>query len=169
MPNRVRSSIGAALLVPALVLAGCTGGPAVSSGSDPMASASTLSQLPPNLGPSDCSPASPTTTVGTNTEVTGQNGKDTAFWALFPGTPPFPSGTDLHVRLAVNGEHGMRIILGGPSGQEIRLDHVYPDFGADWGRPGDIWQAIVNFPAPGCWRISADRADKHADFWVLVK
>lgn len=150
-------------------MAGCAGGSSVPTGTDPGASASTLSQLPPNVGPADCSPSSATANIGTDTEVSGQNGKDTSFWALFPGRRPFPSGRDLRVRFAVNGEHGLRILLGGPNGQEIRLDHVYPDYGADWGRPGDIWAAIVNFPSAGCWRISADRMDKHADFWVLVK
>lgn len=169
MRNLLRSSKCVALVVSALVLATCTTGPAVSSGTDPMASASTLSRLPPNVGPSDCSPASPTTPVRANTQVAGQDGAGSAFWALFPGHEPFSSATNLHVRLAVNGAHGMRIILGGPGGQEIRLDHVYPDFGAGWGAPGDIWAAKMTFPAPGCWRISADRADKHADFWVLVK
>jgi hypothetical protein len=167
MGNWVRSSIGVTAL--SLAMAACGGGPSVSTGTDPVASASTLSQLPPNVGPADCSPASATATIGTNTEVSGQSARATAFWALFPGHQPFPSGRDLRVRFAVNGEHGMRILLGGPDGQEIQLDHVYPDFGADWGRPGDIWAAIVNFPSPGCWRISADRTDKHADFWVLVK
>lgn len=146
----------------------CSGGTSVATGSDPIASSSRISQLPPNIGPADCSPASKTTPEGTNTEVSGQNGKDSLFWALFPGREPFPVGQDLRVRFAVNGEHGMRLTLGGPDGQEIRLDHVYPDFGADWGRPGDIWAAIVNFPAAGCWRISADRTEKHADFWVRV-
>lgn len=169
MRNVVRSPKGVTLLVSALLLVACTSGPAVSSGSDPMASASTLSQLPPNVGPSDCNPPSATTLVRANTQVAGQDGADSAFWALFPGHEPFPSATNLPVRLAVNGAHGMQIILGGPNGQEIRLDHVYPDFGATWGRPGDIWKAIVNFPTAGCWRISADRSDKHADFWVLVK
>jgi hypothetical protein len=167
MGKQARFSIGVVAL--AVALAGCGGGAAVSTGSDPLASASAISMLPANVGPSDCSPASATARVGSNTEVTGQNGKDSEFWALFPDHEPFPSGQDLRVRFAVNGEHGVRIILGGPSGQEIRLDHVYPDFGADWGRPGDIWAAIVNFPAPGCWRLSVDRIDKHADFWVLVK
>lgn len=167
MRKRDRTFIGVIAL--AVGMAACSAGASVSTGSDPMASSSTLSQLPPNIGPAECSPPSATANVGTNTEVSGQNGKDTRFWALFPGHEPFPSGQDLRVRFAVNGKHGMRILLGGPSGQEVRLDHVYPDFGADWGRPGGIWVAIVNFPAPGCWRISADRSDKHADFWVMVK
>ncbi|MEA2557881.1 MAG: hypothetical protein QOG88_1419 [Actinomycetota bacterium] len=166
MQNRVRVAIGMSAL--AVAMAGCGGGPSVATGSDPVASASTLSQLPPNIGASGCNPASKTTDVNGNTEVSGQNGKDTTFWALFPGGKPFPSGQDLRVRFAVNGEHAVRIILGGPDGQEIRLDQVYPDFGADWGRPGDIWAAIVNFPTSGCWRVSADRIDKHADFWVQV-
>lgn len=167
MGDNIRRSIGVVAL--ALAMAGCGSAPSVSTGTDPGASASTLSQLPPNVGPADCTPPSTTTDIGTDTQVSGQNAKDTAFWALFPGHQPFPSGQDLRVRFAVNGEHALRILLRGPDGQEIRLDHVYPDFGAAWGRPGDIWAAIVNFPSPGCWRISTDRADKHADFWVLVR
>ena len=167
MGNRVRFST--AVIVLAVAMAGCGGGSSLSIGTDPAASASMVSLLPPNVGSADCSPASATASVGTNTEVSGQNGKDASFWALFPGHGPFPPGQDLRVRFAVNGEHSLRLLLGGPDGQEIRLDHVYPDFGADWGRPGDIWAAIVNFPAAGCWRISADRSDAHADFWVLVK
>jgi hypothetical protein len=166
MRHPARHSI--AFLAIVLACAACAGGASISSGSDPIASASRVSELPPNVGPSDCSPASDTTPVGSKTEVTGQDAKDTLFWALFPVRRPFPSGQVLRVRFAVNGEHGVRVMLGGPNGQEIRLDHVYPDFGHGWGRPGDIWEAIVNFPSPGCWRISVDRTDKHADFWVLV-
>ena len=166
MENRTRFLIAVVAL--AVAMASCSSGSSIPTGTDPGASASMLSLLPPNVGPTDCNPPSATATVGKATEVSGQNGRDTLFWALFPGRRPFPSGQDLQVRFAVNGEHGMRILLGGPGGQEIRLDHVYPDFGAGWGRPGDIWAAIVNFPTPGCWRISADRTDKHADFWVQV-
>ena len=166
MKDRIRFS--AATIALAVAVTGCGGGSSIPAGTDPGAGASILSQLPPGVGPTECDPPSATADVGNRTEVSGQNGAGTAFWALFAGATPFPSGRDLRVRFAVNGEHGMRVLLGGPDGQEIQLDHVYPDFGAGWGRPGDIWAAIVNFPTSGCWRISADRADKHADFWVLV-
>jgi hypothetical protein len=163
----VRTFIGVVAIT--LTSAACTGSPSVSSGSDPVASATAVSALPSNVGPSDCSPPSTTVRVGSNTQVNGQNAKDTAFWALFPARSPFPSGQDLRVRLAVDGAHNVRVIIAGPDGQEIKLDRVYPDFGASWGKPGDIWDAIVKFPAPGCWRVSVTRTYKHADFWVNVK
>ena len=162
--GRVLNQVAAAMA--AVVLAACSGGSPIAKGSDPIGQVSTVSQLPPNVGPADCNPASPSRPVGAETEVSGQNGPGAHFWALFPGTQPFTVGADLNVVFAVNGAHNLSLIMGGPSGQEVRIDRVSPAFGSSWGRPGQTWLADVNFPVAGCWRISADHAGYHADFWV---
>ena len=159
-----RALVPAALLI---VLSSC--GSNVPKVQDPLAHASLGGvSLPPNVGPSDCSPASAATTSDGKIEIEGEASGGGSLWALVFHDEPIPAAKDLRIVWRMNGASRLSLVALGPAGQLIEPTGVVPASGVDWRRPGDPWNSTFRFPAPGCWRISAQRGVGHGDVWIEV-
>ena len=158
--------IRVAITVCACFVMSACGGPDLTEDQDPLARASSISTLPSNVGPSDCQPPSPAEQTDLGLEVRGA-GDRSGVWALFESADPLRSGQDIRTWWRVAGSHELELVLVG-SDREIPIENARPDPTLPWSRPGDQWLSTVNFPQPGCWRISVTRGGGHGDVWVQV-
>jgi hypothetical protein len=156
----------AAMTVCASLAVSACGGPNLTEDQDPLARASSISTLPSNVGPADCRPPSPAEQIDLGLEVHG-TGDRSDVWVLFESAEPLRSGQSIRAWWHVAGSHELELVLVG-SDREIPVGDARPDPTLPWNRPGDQWLSTVNFPQPGCWRISVTRGDAHGDVWVQV-
>jgi hypothetical protein len=135
---------------------------------DPLEGATVLSTVPPNVGPSKCSPPSEIEEIDLGLEVRAASiGGDV--WALFQDASELRSGREITVWWRIGGRSGLDLVLLGTGGREVPAPDPRPDPTLGWARPGDQWVGTITFPQPGCWRISATRSSGvHGDVWVQV-
>ena len=157
------------LVVTGLLTMPACGGP-VDTGQDPLQGATSISTLPPTVGPANCQPPSPTAAVAGGTEVRGAGAGGFTAYALFEDGFPPTASTDLEVWWRVSGDHDLKLTLVDGDGREVKIGSVYPDPSRrGWTREGDPWHSTIRFPQTGCWRIVVERGTgRNADLWVNV-
>jgi hypothetical protein len=148
-----------------LALTTC-GGPNLTEDQDPLARASSISNLPSNVGPANCQPPSPADQIDLGLEIHGA-GDRVDVWALFETEAPLRSGQEIRTWWRVGGSRALELVLVGAN-REIPVEGARPDPTLPWNRPGDQWLSTIEFPQPGCWRISVARGEAHGDVWVDV-
>lgn len=141
----------------------------VPSGTDPLASASTIVSAPPTIGPVGCEPGSPSAVLEAGLEVQASaSPADDEVWALFTGDGTIATGTPTEVYWRIGGDRALRIILVGPNDRVVPVSPAHPEPHAEWSRPGEPWVSTITFPQPGCWRVYVERARVQGDLWVEV-
>lgn len=145
------------------------GGPSLPTDQDPLARASSISTVPPNVGPVNCDPPSTPTRKPFGTEIRAWTEGPDQVWALLVGaTDPIRSGQALEVWWRIGGRGELKLVLIGPNAREENVEGAVPDPTMNWDRPGDEWRSTIVFPQPGCWRISATRGNVHGDVWLSI-
>lgn len=157
---------GLAVLASGSILMAACGGPNLTEDQDPLARASSISDLPSNVGPANCAPPSPIKQIDLGLEVEG-TGDGVEVWGLFEGPDGLRSGQDIRTWWRIDGSRELDLVLIG-SDREIEVEGERPDPTLAWSRPGDQWVSSITFPRPGCWRISVTRGESHGDVWVQV-
>jgi hypothetical protein len=145
------------------------GGPSLPTDQDPLARASSISTVPPNVGPANCEPPSSPSQIRGGAEIRAWTEGGDDVWALIVGAPdPIRSGQALEVWWRIGGRGELKLVLIGPKAREENVEGAVPDPTLGWSRPGDEWRSTIQFPQPGCWRISATRGSTHGDIWLRV-
>ena len=163
---RVRIAAAAAALV---VLASCSGGPSITTGSDVLPGASTVAATtPPGIpGRFSCDAPSPATTTVHGLQVQGALRGGDPFYVLFDGVDAIDTGTALTTYFRIDGGGALHVVLVGPSDRIVRATGVRPGVPSyAWDRPGEPWRGTLTFPEPGCWRIFVTRGSLDGEAWI---
>jgi hypothetical protein len=163
-----RSVVLAAAL---LVLSACASGPTITTGTDALPGASTVTATPPPAIPGgrSCTNLSTTAQEKHGLEVHGVMRNGEPFYAMFDGAQRLESGRAMTTYLRVPGARVLRITLVGRADRLVRGAGLRPGLPPyPWDRPGDPWVGTLTFPQSGCWRIYVDRAGFDGEMWVRV-
>jgi hypothetical protein len=97
-------------------------------------------------------------------------GKGATLYALFfPTGPAIVAGTEIKVVWRMTGTGAFTIAATGPDTTKVTpVWGPEPHGGSTFERPGDEWGTGWSFPEPGCWTITATRADSSAYLIVRV-
>jgi hypothetical protein len=161
----------AALVAAVLVLSACATGPTITTGTDALPGASTVTATPPAPvpGSGNCSDLSRATRIKRGLEVQGVVQGGDPFYVLFSGARSLTHGRALTAYLRLPGARSVRITLMGPQDKIARATGVHPGLPSfPWVHPGDPWTGIITFPQPGCWRVHVQRSALDGDMWVRV-
>jgi hypothetical protein len=163
LTRRVTVWVGAVAL---FALGAC--GSSVPTGTD-AAAVSPTQTVPPSIGPSGCTPASPSVQLPQGLQIRGvTNTPGDAIWALFQTRTGVHAGRAVAVHWRVSGSHALQITLVGPGDQLVRVTGAHPEPLPGWVRPGDPWAATLTFPLAGCWRIYVQRGAQWGNLWLPV-
>jgi hypothetical protein len=168
-PSSLRRSV--VLVAAVLGLAACAQGPTITTGTDALPGATTVTATPPPAipGGGSCTDLSPTTKAKRGFEVQGKMRGGDPFYALFDGVRSLPAGRPLTTYLRLPGARSVRLTLIGPQDRIVRVPPPHPGLPPyPWARPGDAWAGTVTFPQTGCWRIAVARSTLDGEMWVRV-
>jgi hypothetical protein len=162
----IRRSV--ALAVALGVLAACSDGPNLTTGTDPVPAASTVFSTPPAMaGGHDCASPSPTLETSRGLEVQGTMRGGGELWALFDGANVLRSGSAITTYWRVAGNGALQITLVGSDDRIQRVPGVRPGVPPyEWSQPGEPWRSVITFPQPGCWRIYVQRGEADGEVWI---
>lgn len=91
-------------------------------------------------------------------EVKGDGGREASLWALlFLDGNKLRAGRETKIVFRMTGRGALSIHAVGPVGT-VDPTWLKEHGGSSWQRPGDEWGTGWNFPAAGCWTVSATRA-----------
>jgi hypothetical protein len=159
------------LFATVLGLSACAHGPTITTGTDALPGASTVTATPPPTipGGGSCSDLSPRTKAKRGLQVQGTMRGGDPFYALFDGVRSLPAGRPLTTYLRLPGARSVRLTLIGPQDRIARVPAPHPGLPPyPWARPGDAWTGTVTFPQAGCWRVAVARSGLDGEMWVRV-
>jgi hypothetical protein len=154
------------------MMVACGNGPTVSTGTDALPGASTVTATPPRDIPSarGCDNPSPTSQQQHGLEIEGTMRGGEPFYALFEGVTELRADEELTTYLRMPGARVLRMTLVAPDDRLVRVGGPRPGLAPfRWERPGDPWVGTLTFSRGGCWRIYVDRSGVDGEIWVLVR
>lgn len=159
----------AVMLVAAVVaFAACSGGPSLTTGTDPVPAASSVVSTPPAMASGhNCANPSPSVATNRGLEVRGTMRGGSEVWALFDGVDVLRTGAAITTYWRIAGNGALQITLVGSDDRIQRVPGVRPGVPPyEWSQPGEPWRSVISFPQPGCWRIYVQRGEADGEVWI---